>query len=91
MDFKTVEELKQRVKPALYSKLKELHALGYKIVSTNDIWNYLVKYKWNNKKDIELNDLVSDILYENNYSIYNYVLEEIKKKKDSFDSETNIL
>lgn len=91
MDFKTLDELKQRAKPALYSKLKEIHALGYKIVSTKDIWDYLVKYKWNNKKDIELNELVSDILYENNYSIYNYVLEELKKKKDSFDKETDVL
>lgn len=91
MDFKTLDELKQRVKPALYSKLKEIHTLGYKIVSTKDIWDYLVKYKWNNKKDIELNELVSDILYENNYSIYNYVLEELKKKKDSFDKETDVL
>lgn len=92
IEFGSLEELYNRVKPALYSKLRELYRLGYKIVSEKDIWNYLVEKTWNNKKNLELCDLVSDILYVDNYSIYDYSLNNLKNmKRESDNKDSNIL
>lgn len=61
IEFRNLEELYNRVKPALYSKLMELYRLGYKIVNEKDIWNYLVN-EWKNDKDLTLAKMVNDIL-----------------------------
>ena len=59
--FRSVEELYNRVLPALYSKRKEINSLGFKLVTEKDIWNYLVN-EWKNDKDLTLAKMVNDIL-----------------------------
>lgn len=86
IEFKNVEELYTRLKPALDSKLKELHLLGYKIVSSRDIWTYLVKNNWKNRTQLSLSDMVSDILYVDNYSIYDFTLNKLQKIKGKEES-----
>ena len=80
-EFKSLKDLYNRVKPALYSKLKEIHNLGFTMVSEKDIWNYLVINNWKNRINLELHEIISDILYADNYMIYEYVMEEMKKNK----------
>ncbi len=80
-EFKSLKELYNRVKPALYSKLKEIHNLGFTMISEKDIWNYLVINNWKNRINLELHEIISDILYADNYRIYEYVMEELKKNK----------
>ena len=46
IEFKSAEELYNRVEPALYSKRKEINKLGFKYVTEKDIWNYLVDNCW---------------------------------------------
>ena len=41
MEFNSINELRERLMPALRSKLKELHSCGYKYIGIDDIWNYL--------------------------------------------------
>ena len=81
MEFRSIDELYNRIKPALYSKLKEIHNLGFTIVSEKDIWNYLIINTWTNKKNLELHELISDILYVDNYKVYNYVMDNLSKYK----------
>ena len=81
INIKSQKELFNRVKPALYSKLKEIHNLGFTMVSEKDIWNYLVINNWKNRINLELHEIISDILYADNYMIYEYVMEEMKKNK----------
>ena len=81
-EFKSLKELYKRVKPALYSKLKEIHKLGFNIVSEKDIWNYLVINKWKKSANLELHEIISDILYADNYRIYEYVMNDLNKLKE---------
>lgn len=82
-EFKSIDELYKRVTPALYSKAKEIRNCGYNYVNSRDIWSYLVSHVWNKKNDLSLSELVSDILYLDNYTIYEYVLEKMKQIKNN--------
>ena len=82
VEFKSLKELYNRVKPALYSKLKEIRNMGFKYVNEKDIWNYLIENVWKDKQNLELHELISDILYVDNYSINEYVMKKLNKYKD---------
>lgn len=82
IEFKSLKELYERVKPALYSKQKEVRRLGLKYVTEKDIWNYLVENVWKSKENLELHELISDILYANNYDLNEYAMRNIKEYKD---------
>lgn len=84
--FKTKDELYNRIKPALYSKTKELINLGYKYITEKDIWNYLVENEWKEKSELELHSLVSDILFINNDKLNEYVMKKNKSKNEFNDS-----
>ncbi len=90
IEFKSAKELYDRVLPALYSKVKELRNLGFKYVTEKDIWNYLVNSTWKTKRNLQLHDLISDILYADNIKINDYVMDKMKKLKtrnDNVDEE----
>lgn len=90
IEFKSAKELYDRVLPALYSKAKELRNLGFKYITEKDVWNYLVNSTWKTKRDLQLHDLISDILYADNYKLNDYVMEKMKKLKtrdDNVDEE----
>ncbi len=89
IEFKSLRELYERVKPALYSKLKEIKRLGFKYVNEIDIWNYLVENSWKSKVNLELHELISDILYADNYKIYEYVVAYLKKDRDVEELKEN--
>ena len=81
-EFKSLKDLYNRVKPALYSKVREIHNLGFTSISEKDIWNYLVTNNWKDRVNLDLHELISDILYADNYKIYDYTVEHLKKDKD---------
>ena len=60
-DFKSIDELFDRVEPALKIKVEEGKALGYQITE-NDIWKYLVETRWKKAHNLTLSDIVNDIL-----------------------------
>ena len=84
--FRSVEELYNRVLPALYSKRKEINSLGFKLVTEKDIWNYLVENEWKTKRNLELHDLINDIFYVDNIKINDYVMRKVEKLKRVEDS-----
>ena len=94
IEFKSLKELYERVKPALYSKQKEVRRLGLKYVTEKDIWNYLVENVWKSKENLELHELISDILYANNYDLNEYAMRNIKTYKDKeelvMDEDNNL-
>lgn len=85
IEFKSLKELYERVKPALYSKQKEVRRLGLKYVTEKDIWNYLVENVWKSKENLELHELINDILYVNNYDLNEYAMRRVKEYKESED------
>lgn len=90
IEFKSAKELYDRVLPALYSKVKEVRNLGFKYITEKDIWNYLVNSTWKTKRNLQLHDLISDILYADNYKLNDYVIDKMKRLKtrnDNVDEE----
>ncbi len=85
IEFKSLKELYERVKPALYSKLKEVRRLGLKYVNETDIWNYLVENVWKSKQNLELHELINDILYANNYDLNEYAMRKVNAYKEKED------
>lgn len=82
IEFNSVLDLYNRVKPALRTKLKELKREEYDYIKEEDIWNYLIKTKWSNASGLVLCDIVDDILHIENDKIDKYIKEEHKKKQD---------
>ena len=60
-EFKSLEELFDRVEPALNTKVVEGREFGFQVKEI-DIWNYLVKNKWKKARGLMLSDIVDDIL-----------------------------
>ena len=82
VEFKNLLELKERVTPALNSKLKELKNKNYNYVTIDDIWNFLIK-NWKNSKNLTLYDIVNDILNLNNDDIEEYVVKRSEQNDKS--------
>ena len=76
-EFSSKEELYQRVRPALRSKIRELHRFGYSYIKEVDVWNYLIETKWCKSKDLMLSDIVRDIFQSKNMKIDEYVKDKI--------------
>ena len=64
--IKSTIDLYKRVLPALNCKVRELEKLGTNNIKKEDIWNYLIKNKWETVKGLKLSDMVDDILNINN-------------------------
>jgi len=58
-EFKSIEELYQRISPALKTKVREF--IVEKEVTEKEIWNFLSK-KWKDDKHLTLFDIVDDIM-----------------------------
>lgn len=59
MEFNNLNELKNRLMPALRIKKEEINN---KNITEEDIWNYLKDAKWRKSTDLCLSDMVNDIL-----------------------------
>ena len=69
-EFKSSEELFQRVKPALVTKQNEMLRKGFHYVKIEDVWEYLKKTKWRKASNLGLYDMVYDILNAEDTEIY---------------------
>lgn len=81
MEFASVKELYERLKPALKTKCVELRRMNYYYIKEEDIWNYLKEYKWMKTKNLNLFEMVSDILNVDILKLDGYVKEEYRKIK----------
>lgn len=78
--FNSLNDLYNRLKPALRSKLKELHKLDKVYIKKEDIFEYLTDTKWINSTNLTLDEMVDDILYADNYKLDEYVQKKIIKE-----------
>ena len=72
-EFTSIDELFDRVKPALHAKEVEFLRLGYKNVKYIDIWKYLIESKWRYGKNLMLSEIVNDILHADIKKINEYL------------------
>ncbi len=80
LEFKSLKELYERIKPALISKRSELRKFGYSHVKEADIWNYLTQTKWKTSSSLSLSEMVNDILNANSDSINSFVLKKVSEE-----------
>ena len=75
--FKSVNELYVRLKPALTTKTEEMRRNGYLYIKEEDVWNYLKEIKWVKSVNLELYLIVSNILNTDDIEIDSYLKEKL--------------
>ena len=71
--FNSLNELYNRLVPAMETKVNELKLNGINYISVNDIWDYLKNNKWNKSKDLTLSECVDDILNTSDLEYKKYI------------------
>ena len=61
-EFGSIQELYERVLPALKIKTRESKMFRYNNINEIDIWRYLTDKTWKSSKNLMLFDIVDDIL-----------------------------
>lgn len=89
LEFNSLQELYNRLKPALRTKQAEMRRNGYEYIKIEDIWNFFQELKWKRAKDLNLYDMVSDILNTNNELIDRYFKQKLNSvnRKIYFEEE----
>lgn len=80
IEFKSVSELYDRLRPALITKTVEMRRKGYLYIKPEDIWNYLKEVKWVKSVNLELCEMVADVLNSDDAKIDAYLKEKLKLK-----------
>jgi len=62
IEFKTEQELYERLRPALTSKTTECRRSRMDYISEADIWNYLKNSVWHHSSNLNLATMANDIL-----------------------------
>lgn len=78
IEFNNVEELMQRVMPALKIRKRELRKIG-STLDEKEIWNYLINHYWKDSYNLSLSTIVNDIL---NRDIINVTKQDIQIRDD---------
>ncbi len=76
--FNSLEELYNRLIPAMETKVNELKHNGIRYINIDDVWNYLKKNKWNKSKNLSLSDCVDDILNTSDEDYKKYIKDKMK-------------
>lgn len=77
IQFNSLEELYNRIKPALMAKVEELRRNDLNYIKEEDVWNYLKEIKWKDSSDLKLYQMVSDVLNADNLSIDEYLKKKL--------------
>ena len=80
MEFSSLEELYNRLKPALETKKMEMGRNGYSYIKIEDIWNYLKEVKWKSANNLSLYEMVSDVLNTDEGIIDAYLKQKLNLK-----------
>jgi len=75
--FNSLEELYNKLLPAMDTKVNELKLNGISYIKKDDIWNYLKNNKWRLSKDLTLSKCVDDILNTDDSEYKKYVRKKM--------------
>ena len=81
IEFSSIGELFERLKPALRTKKSELKEYGYGYLKIEDIWDYLKEKKWKKSQNLSLSDMVSDILNADNELIDDFFKQKLSVRR----------
>ena len=77
IEFNNLLELKERITPALTTKVKEINSY----VTEEDIWEYL-KIKWKKSTNLTLYDIINDIINLKKEDIEEYARSDKNDKSE---------
>ncbi len=77
VEFNSLKELYERIKPALKAKLADFKRIGLTYIKEEDIWNYLKENKWTKSTDLNLYQMVDDVLNINEYLVDDYLKSKL--------------
>lgn len=89
LEFKTLEELYQRLYPALKIKKRELYRLGFPYIQEEDIWDYFRIYKWSKSHNLMLSEMVNDILNTDHQAFQSF-LQEKNSQREKNQNENDL-
>ena len=84
-------ELFKRLTPALNCKIRELKRNDINNVKKEDLWNFLLKVKWENVKGLDLSQMVDDILNLNNDELIKYVNNKQVNNDEKSENDIELL
>lgn len=79
-EFNSLEELYNRLKPALEAKRIQMKRNGFNYIRIEDIWNYLKEIKWKKARDLSLYEMVDDVLNIDDIVIDSYIRGKMNLK-----------
>ena len=85
--FSSLQQLYDRLTPALKCKIKDLRRIGINYVQCADVWNYLKNNVWCNKTNLTLGEMVNDVMTLSNSDIEKYVQDLIASEKREVKQE----
>lgn len=91
LNFRNLDELYNRIKPALYSKVEEIRRNNISYIKEEDIWNYLSINKWKNSESLTLSAMVTDIMDLKIDDVKMYVLDLVRRRNTDIIKENNLL
>ena len=85
--FSSLEELHQKVMPALNTKVADLKRHNIRHIKEADIWHYLRNHYWAKAERLSLGEIVNDILSTPNQELEAYVVKPDYRKKRKEEKE----
>ena len=79
-NFNSLEELYNKLLPAMDTKVNELKLNGISYIKVDDIWDYNRKNNWTKSKNLSLSVCVNDILNTSEDKYKKYVKEKMIDK-----------
>ena len=79
-EIHSLEQLYNRLKPALLAKKEEMRRSGYIYIKEEDIWNYLKEIEGVHSRVLSLYQMVCDILETDDDKIDNYLRQKMNLK-----------
>lgn len=89
LEFNSLQELYDRIKPALITKQSEMKRNGFDYIRVEDIWNFFKEVKWKKANNLSLSEMVSDILNTSDEIIDRYLKQKFSliNRKIYFEEE----
>ena len=79
MEFTSIQELYQRLLPALKTKTAEIKRLKIFSITESLVFEYCLENFWRSKKDLRLHEMVDDILKVDAIKLIEYLKKEGSK------------
>jgi hypothetical protein len=77
-EFKSLNELYIRIKPALRCKCSEFKLMGYANITESDIWKCLSNTKWISSYNLDLYTMVNNIFDLSIDEMNNYLASKVE-------------